>query len=109
MQTIPARDSGKRLGYPIRLVAGANDMEHGLIAWLIIGAVAGFLAGKVMRGAGFGLLADIALGIVGAFVGGHVFRLVGLAPGHGMIGSIITAFIGAVAVLLVVRLFSRAT
>jgi uncharacterized membrane protein YeaQ/YmgE (transglycosylase-associated protein family) len=61
----------------------------------------------VTRGAGFGLLADIVLGIVGAFIGGRLFRLLGFAAGHGWIGSIVTAFVGAVAVLLVVRLFSR--
>jgi uncharacterized membrane protein YeaQ/YmgE (transglycosylase-associated protein family) len=77
-----------------------------LIAWLVIGGLAGFLAGKVMRGAGFGVLIDIVLGIVGAFVGGHLFGLLGMPPSDGLIGSIVTAFVGSVVVLVVVRLFS---
>jgi len=84
-------------------------MAHGLIAWLIIGAIAGFLAGKVIRGAGFGLLADILLGIVGAVIGGHLFGLFGVSAGSGWIGSIFTAFVGAVVLLLLVRLISRNT
>ncbi len=82
-------------------------MHHGLIAWLIIGGLAGFLAGKVTRGAGFGVLADIVLGIVGAYVGGRLFDLLGMAPSRGFIGSIVTAFVGSVVILFVVRLFAR--
>ncbi len=82
-------------------------MGHGLIAWLIIGGIAGFLAGKVTRGAGFGVLADILLGIVGAVIGGHLFGLFGISAGTGWIGSIFTAFVGAVVLLWVVRLVSR--
>ena len=84
-------------------------MHHGIIAWLIIGAIAGFLAGKIVKGGGFGLVVDIILGIVGAFIGGWLFGLMGISLGNGLIGSIITAAIGAVALLFAVRLIKSAT
>lgn len=76
---------------------------HGIIVWIIIGAVAGWLAGLLVKGSGFGLFADIAVGIVGAFVGGWLAGLLGIGAGAGLIGSIITATIGAVVLLLAVR------
>ena len=78
-----------------------------LLAWLIIGAIAGLLAGKVMKGGGYGLLADIVLGVVGSYIGGWLFGMLGISLGGGWIGSIFTAFIGAVALLFVVRLVKR--
>ncbi len=70
-------------------------MELGaLIVFLLIGAVAGWLAGLVMKGGGFGLLGNMVIGIIGAFVGGFLFGLLGITAG-GLIGSIITATIGA--------------
>lgn len=80
---------------------------HGIIAWLIIGAIAGWLAGKFVKGSGFGLLVDILVGIVGAFVGGWLAGLLGIGLGGGWIASIITATIGAVILLFVVRLIKR--
>ncbi|CAG9195335.1 Transglycosylase-associated protein [Paraburkholderia sabiae] len=65
-------------------------MEHGIIAWLIIGCIAGWLASVLVAGGGFGVIIDIAVGIAGAFI-----------------GSIITALIGAVILLFVIRLFRR--
>jgi uncharacterized membrane protein YeaQ/YmgE (transglycosylase-associated protein family) len=79
----------------------------GFIWWLIIGGIAGWLAGVVMKGGGFGVIVDIILGIVGAFVGGWVFGLLGLHFG-GILGSLVTAFIGAVILLFLVRLIKRA-
>lgn len=76
---------------------------HGIIVWIIIGAVAGWLAGLLVKGSGFGLLADIAVGIVGAFVGGWLAGLLGIGAGAGLIGSIIVATIGAVVLLLALR------
>lgn len=77
------------------------------LIWLVvIGAVAGWLAGQFMRGNGFGLVGDIIVGIIGAFIGGYVFRALGANLGGGLIGSIIVAFIGAVLLLFVVRLFT---
>ncbi|MBV8260542.1 MAG: GlsB/YeaQ/YmgE family stress response membrane protein [Paraburkholderia sp.] len=83
-------------------------MEHGIIAWLIIGAIAGWLAGVLVKGGGFGLFVDIIVGIVGAFIGGWLAGLLGIHIGTGMISSIITAIIGAVILLFVIRLFKRA-
>lgn len=83
-------------------------MTHGILAWLVIGAVAGWLAGLVMKGSGFGLLVDIVVGIVGAFVGGWLAGLLGVSLGGGLIASIVTATLGAIVLLFVVRLFRRA-
>jgi uncharacterized membrane protein YeaQ/YmgE (transglycosylase-associated protein family) len=83
-------------------------MEHGIIAWLIIGAIAGWLAGVLVKGGGFGLIVDIIVGIVGAFIGGWLAGLLGIHIGSGMISSIITAIIGAVILLFIIRLFRRA-
>lgn len=69
--------------------------SHGLIAWLIIGAVAGWLAGILVKGGGFGIFVDIVVGIVGAFIGGWLAGVLGISLGGGWIGSIITAVIGA--------------
>ncbi|CAM2197626.1 GlsB/YeaQ/YmgE family stress response membrane protein [Paraburkholderia sp. A1RI_3L] len=82
-------------------------MEHGIIAWLIIGAIAGWLAGLLVKGGGFGLIVDIIVGIVGAFIGGWLARVLGISIGGGWISSIITALIGAVILLFVIRLFRR--
>ncbi|CAM2168750.1 GlsB/YeaQ/YmgE family stress response membrane protein [Paraburkholderia sacchari] len=83
-------------------------MQHGIIAWLIIGAVAGWLAGLLVKGGGFGLIVDIIVGIVGAFIGGWLAGLLGIHIGGGMISSIITAIVGAVILLFIIRLFRRA-
>ncbi|RDK05012.1 GlsB/YeaQ/YmgE family stress response membrane protein [Cupriavidus lacunae] len=82
-------------------------MQHGFIAWLVIGAVAGWLAGVLVKGGGFGLVVDIIVGIVGAFIGGWLAGLLGMSLGGGWVGSIITAVIGAVILLFVIRLIKR--
>ena len=79
-----------------------------LIIWLLVGAVAGWLAGLVVRGGGFGLIGNIIVGIIGAIVGGWLFGNFGIAIGAGIINTIFTAFIGAVVLLLIVRVFKRA-
>ena len=79
-----------------------------LIAFLFIGAVAGWLAGLLMRGGGFGLLGNIVVGIIGAFVGGFLFGLVGLSAGSGLVGSLITAVVGAAVLLFIVGLIKKA-
>jgi len=78
-----------------------------LLIFLAIGAVAGWLAGTLMKGGGFGLLINIVLGVVGALVGGFVFGLLGISAG-GLIGSIVTSTVGAVVVLLLVGLVKKA-
>ena len=81
---------------------------NGLLGWLVVGLIAGWLAGKVMKGGGFGVLMDIVIGVVGAMIGGWVFGMLGLFPGGGLIGSIIVAFVGAVILLWLVRLIKKA-
>ena len=78
-----------------------------IVVFLIIGAIAGWLAGVVMKGGGFGLLGDIVVGIIGAFVGGWLFGVLGISAG-GFIGAVITAFVGACALLFVIRLIKKA-
>ena len=77
----------------------------GLIYTIIIGLVAGFLAGNFMKGKGFGILGNIVIGILGAVIGSWAFGLV--ITGLGLIGDIITAFLGAVILIFVVGLFKK--
>jgi len=78
-----------------------------LVIFLLVGAVAGWIAGQVVKGGGFGLVGDIVVGILGAFVAG--FLLPGLGLGlTGIVGSIVYAAIGAIILLVVVRLIKRA-
>jgi uncharacterized membrane protein YeaQ/YmgE (transglycosylase-associated protein family) len=81
---------------------------HGIIVWLIIGAVAGWLAGTLLRGGGFGLFGDILVGIIGAFLGGWLAGVLGLHLASGLISSIITATVGAIILILIVRMIKRA-
>jgi uncharacterized membrane protein YeaQ/YmgE (transglycosylase-associated protein family) len=80
----------------------------GLIWFLIVGLIAGWLAGQVMKGGGFGLVGDLVVGVIGALLGGWLFGKLGIGIGYGLIGSIIVAFIGAVILLLLLRLIKRA-
>jgi uncharacterized membrane protein YeaQ/YmgE (transglycosylase-associated protein family) len=79
-----------------------------LIIWLIVGAVAGWLAGMVVKGGGYGLVGDIIVGIVGALIAGWLLPRLGIALGVGIVAAIIDAFIGAVVLLLILRLVRRA-
>jgi uncharacterized membrane protein YeaQ/YmgE (transglycosylase-associated protein family) len=83
------------------------DLQQ-LLIWLIVGGVAGWLAGLVIKGFGFGLIGNIVLGIVGAVVAGWLLPMLGISLGGGIVGSIIAAAIGAIIVLLIVRLVKRA-
>jgi uncharacterized membrane protein YeaQ/YmgE (transglycosylase-associated protein family) len=80
----------------------------GIITWIVVGLIAGWLAGQVMKGGGYGALVDIILGILGGVVGGWVFGMLGVWPGGGLIGSIIVAFVGAVILVGITRLIKRA-
>ena len=82
------------------------ETPMGFFAFLIVGLVAGFLAGKIMKGGGFGLIGNIAVGIAGAVVGGFAFGLLGI-KGTGMISSIVTATVGAVILLYVIKLVKK--
>ncbi|WP_338667975.1 GlsB/YeaQ/YmgE family stress response membrane protein [Pseudodesulfovibrio methanolicus] len=78
----------------------------GLFWFVLIGLVAGWLAGMLMKG-GFGLIGDIVVGILGAVIGGYVFGLLGINSG-GLLGAIVTATVGAVILIFILRLFRRA-
>nr|WP_041321091.1 GlsB/YeaQ/YmgE family stress response membrane protein [Hyphomicrobium denitrificans] len=80
-----------------------------LIVWLLIGAIAGWLAGQIMKGGGFGLVGDIIVGIVGAFIAGVLFPRLGFAFGNPLVGSIIAAVVGACLLLFILRLVRRGT
>lgn len=86
----------------------AHMTLEALLIILIVGAVAGWLAGQVVRGGGFGLLGNIVVGIVGAFLGSWLFGMVGFAFFPGIINAIITATIGAIILLFLIRLVKRA-
>ena len=79
-----------------------------LLVALIIGAVAGWLAGLLVQGTGFGLLGDILVGIVGALIAGALFPSLGINLGGGVLGAIIAATLGAVILLVIVRLIRQA-
>ncbi len=79
----------------------------GIIYAIIIGAIAGWLAGKIMKGGGFGALVNIILGIVGGAVGNWLFNTLGIHIAGGMVGDIITGVIGAIVVLLIAGLFKK--
>jgi uncharacterized membrane protein YeaQ/YmgE (transglycosylase-associated protein family) len=81
---------------------------RGIIIWLIIGAIAGWLAGTLLRGGGFGLIGDIIVGIIGAVLGGWLAGVLGLHLASGVVSAIITATVGAIILILVVRVIKRA-
>ncbi|MBN9008202.1 MAG: GlsB/YeaQ/YmgE family stress response membrane protein [Rhizobiales bacterium] len=80
----------------------------GIIVWLIVGAIAGWLAGLIVKGAGFGLIGNIIVGIVGAVVAGWLLPRLGILIGGGFIAEVINAAIGAVIVLVILSLIRRA-
>ena len=80
----------------------------GFLAWIVVGLIAGWLAGQVMKGGGYGVLVDIILGILGGLVGGWLFDALGIWHGGGMIGSTIVAFVGAVILVWITRLIKKA-
>jgi uncharacterized membrane protein YeaQ/YmgE (transglycosylase-associated protein family) len=85
---------------------GAMDLQ-GLLILLIVGAIAGWLAGVIMRGFGFGLVGNIIVGIVGAVIAGWLLPQLGIFIGSGIVGSIINALIGAVILLFIIGLVRR--
>jgi uncharacterized membrane protein YeaQ/YmgE (transglycosylase-associated protein family) len=74
---------------------------------LIIGGIAGWIAGKLMRGDGYGVIMDIVIGIVGGWLGGWLFARLGIHVGHGLLGSLVEAIIGSVILIWLVRLIKR--
>ncbi|MGA8531965.1 MAG: GlsB/YeaQ/YmgE family stress response membrane protein [Acidobacteriaceae bacterium] len=83
-------------------------MGHGIIAWIIIGAIAGWLTGKLMKGSGFGFLMDMVVGLIGALIGGFISAHLGLGGvgQHGLLMSILIAVVGAVILTWIVRLIT---
>lgn len=81
-------------------------MLMAILLILVVGAIAGWLAGLIMKGSGFGLLGDIGIGIVGGFIGGFLFRLLGLQA-ESLLGGIVSATAGAVVLLFVIRMFKK--
>jgi uncharacterized membrane protein YeaQ/YmgE (transglycosylase-associated protein family) len=79
-----------------------------LLVFLIVGAIAGWLAGLIVKGYGFGLLGNIVVGIVGAFIAGWLFPMLGVSLGVGIVAAIIHAVIGAVILLVLIRLVKSA-
>ena len=79
-----------------------------IIIWIIVGAIAGWLAGMVVKGGGFVLIGDIIVGIVGALIAGWLLPAIGFPIAAGIVGAIIDAFIGAVILLLIIKLVKRA-
>ncbi len=78
-----------------------------LLIWLFIGAVAGWLAGVIVKGFGFGLVGNIVVGILGAFIGGWLFGALGIGAGYGIVSAILGATVGAVVLLFVIKLLRR--
>lgn len=78
----------------------------GIVVFLAIGAVAGWLAGALIKGGGYGLVANMIIGVIGAFVGGYLFNTIGIAA-TGLLGSVVMATVGAFVLLYLVRLIKR--
>jgi uncharacterized membrane protein YeaQ/YmgE (transglycosylase-associated protein family) len=94
---------GNGAGFYLR---GERIMEF--VWFIVIGLVAGWLAGQLMKGGGFGVIGDIVVGVLGALIGGFLFRALGVSSGGGLIGAIVVATIGAVVFVFLLRLFKRA-
>jgi uncharacterized membrane protein YeaQ/YmgE (transglycosylase-associated protein family) len=90
--------------------SGTSDKENfmNLLWFLIVGLIAGWLAGVLMKGGGYGVIGDIIVGIIGAVIGGWLFSTLGVSAGGGLLGSIIVATIGAVVLIFLLRLIKRA-
>src|SRR5216683_2051117 len=110
--TLPAAKllrSGDRMFAPIALLQQRTVViewwPRGIIAWLLLGLIAGWLAGKLARGRGFGCVTDIILGLIGSFIGGWIFTRLGIFGG-GFLFSLAAATLGAVVLVAIAHLFS---
>jgi uncharacterized membrane protein YeaQ/YmgE (transglycosylase-associated protein family) len=91
-----------------RRFVGESEMQpETLLIWLVVGAVAGWLASTLVRGGGMGLIGDIVVGVLGAFIGGWLLPRLGIHLGVGLVNVVISATIGAVVLLLILRLIRR--
>lgn len=82
-------------------------MGHGIIWWIVVGLIAGWIAGRIMKGGGYGMIADIVLGILGGIIGGWIVGQLGFGGG-GMVWSILVAILGAVILIALTRLIKKA-
>ena len=78
----------------------------GLLWWIIVGVIAGWATGKIMKGSGYGFLLDMVLGLVGAVIGGHIAVALGISPAGGMLYTILIAIVGAVILVFLFRLIT---
>jgi uncharacterized membrane protein YeaQ/YmgE (transglycosylase-associated protein family) len=78
-----------------------------LVYFLLIGAVAGWLAGNLTKGSGFGLVGNIVIGVLGALVGGYLFRSLGIWSDGGLLGTLVTALVGAIVLLFLLSLVKK--
>jgi uncharacterized membrane protein YeaQ/YmgE (transglycosylase-associated protein family) len=85
------------------LVLGASLQPGGILAWIFVGLIAGFLASLIMRGGGYGIIGDIIVGIVGAFIGGLIADLLFPSATFGFWGSIVVAIVGAIILIAILR------
>jgi uncharacterized membrane protein YeaQ/YmgE (transglycosylase-associated protein family) len=76
--------------------------------FILIGLAAGWLAGQIMKGGGFGLIGDLIVGVIGALLGGWLFEVLKINIGYGLIGELVTATVGAIVLIVVLRLIKRA-
>jgi uncharacterized membrane protein YeaQ/YmgE (transglycosylase-associated protein family) len=103
-----------RISAVLKIVGGRpkEDSMHisneSLVLILVVGVIAGWLAGQLVRGTGYGLIGDLIIGVIGAFIGTWLLPQLNIHIGSGMVGAIITATIGAVLLLIILRVFRRA-
>jgi len=102
------RNTERREHFPAELGEDIMDWLVALIIWLVVGAVAGWLAGLIVKGYGFGLVGNIIVGIIGGLIAGWLLPKLGLFNFGGLLGAIIYAVIGAVILLLLIGLVKRA-
>jgi uncharacterized membrane protein YeaQ/YmgE (transglycosylase-associated protein family) len=79
-----------------------------IVYFILVGLIAGWLAGVLVKGGGMGVVGDIVVGVIGALLGGWLFGLLGISAGGGLLGAIITATVGAIVFILILRLIKRA-
>jgi uncharacterized membrane protein YeaQ/YmgE (transglycosylase-associated protein family) len=91
----------------IAIILAAWDYCMNVLLFLFVGVIAGWLAGVLVKGGGFGLIGDLVVGIIGALIGGLLFSGLGGAAGGGLLGSIIVATVGAILLLVVLRVIKR--
>jgi uncharacterized membrane protein YeaQ/YmgE (transglycosylase-associated protein family) len=101
-----AGQAGCRIGNQDRIANFAEENVMEIVWFCLIGLCAGWLAGQLVKGGGFGLVGDLIVGVLGAILGGYLFRLLGIAAG-GLIGALVTATIGAILLLVVVRAIKK--